>query len=149
MNLFPYQIEGAAFLAARKYALLADEMGLGKSGQAVAACDRGNAKRILVLCPASVRYNWDREFGRFSPRGRPSALLLTGKDPICPDGVTVCSYDLLRVKAVHKLLMAQTWDVLILDEVHYLKSKLAARTRAVFGPTLDGRNGLAGQSAQV
>ena len=149
MNLFPYQTEGVEFLSTRKHALLADAMGLGKSGQAIVACDKVDAQRILVLCPASVRYNWDREFGRFSPKGRPSSILLTGKDAPCMDGVTVCSYDLLRVKSVHKKLMSQTWDVLILDEVHYLKTRTAARTQAVFGPTLDGRNGLSGRSTHV
>ena len=149
MNLFPYQIEGVQFLASRTNAFLADTMGLGKSAQTIVACDAVDAKRILVLCPASVRYNWDREFGRFSDRNRPTGLLFTGKDKPCFEGVTICSYDLLRSKPVHRMLMSQTWDVLILDEVHYLKSKGAGRTQAVFGPTLDGRNGLSGRSSRV
>lgn len=58
---FGYQLEGAAFLAARRRALLCDEMGLGKSGQAVMAARRIGAERVLVLCPAAVVPNWHRE----------------------------------------------------------------------------------------
>lgn len=69
-RLFPYQIEGAAFLASRGRALLADDMGLGKTLQAIAAtswlADNEGVQRVLVLCPASLKHQWAREIEKFT-----------------------------------------------------------------------------------
>lgn len=131
---FPYQIEGAAYVASKQHALLADEMGLGKSCQAVLACDTVGADDILVVCPAAVRINWSREFARFSPMDRDCVVLTTGRDRPAARGVTVISYDLLAAneKLRHELKSRQ-WDVLILDEAHYLKERSAKRTKAIYG----------------
>ena len=92
---YPYQLTGADYLAAHPQAFLADDMGLGKSCQAVVASDILGLDRILVLCPGSVRVNWEREFQKFSPMDRPCRVLLTGEDPVPKTGVVICSYDLL------------------------------------------------------
>ena len=132
MKLFPYQDTGARWLASKDQALLADDMGLGKSAQAVRACDLVGAKNILVICPAAVRFNWAREFERFSPMDRPTCLMLTSRDrPASKSGVVICSYD-LSVGALG-LLKTIPWDVLILDEAHYLKERTTKRTRAAYG----------------
>ncbi|VWC95632.1 helicase domain-containing protein [Burkholderia lata] len=145
---FPYQLVGADFLASKAQALLADVMGLGKSAQAVRAADLIGARDVLVLCPASVRINWLREFTRFSPFDRPAAAVLTGKDGVPTSGVVVCSYDLLATEKVRKALMAVSWDVLVLDEAHYLKERGAKRTKAVYG--YNARTpGLASQARHV
>lgn len=131
MNLYPYQVEGARFLAERNRAYLADDMGLGKSAQAIKACDHVKAGRVLVLCPGSVRANWAREFGRFSDYDREVRVLFSGKDH--PGGdVVVSSYDLAIRKATWSRLMAFAPDVVILDEAHFLKNREAKRTRATF-----------------
>lgn len=130
---YPYQQEGARWLAGREQALLADEMGLGKSAQVILACDMVNANNILVVCPAAVRVNWDREFTRFSPMDRPCNVMLTGKDRPSP-GVNVVSYDLLAsVEKLRNALKATPWDVLVLDEAHYCKERTAKRTKAIYG----------------
>lgn len=131
VELYPFQIRGAEFLAAHHQGFNADDMGLGKSGQGVCASDAVGAKSILVLCPASVRANWEREFERFSPMDRPVGLIYTAKDPIVHPGVTVCSYDLAI--PLYRELMKREWDVLILDEAHFLKERTARRTKAVYG----------------
>lgn len=130
---FPYQETGAAFLSVNPQALLADEMGLGKSAQAIRACDLVGAFQILIVCPAAVRINWDREFGRFSPMDRPSNIMLTGKDKPAR-GVNIVSFDLLATaEKLKKALMAVKWDALIIDEAHYLKERSAKRTKAIYG----------------
>jgi SWI/SNF-related matrix-associated actin-dependent regulator 1 of chromatin subfamily A len=134
-ELFPYQQEGAAWLASKTHALLADEMGLGKSAQAVTAADIIGAERILVCCPASVRINWLREFAKFSTRGLSSTALLTGADTPHTASIVTCSYDLATKSSINSSL--RQWltstkkTVLVLDESHFLKSVDAARSHAV------------------
>lgn len=131
--LFPYQVEGAQWLSTRTQALLADEMGLGKSAQVIRACDLIGANDILIVCPAAVRINWDREFTRFSPMDRPCHVLFTGKDRPRP-GVNVVSFDLIaQNEKLRQALKATRWDVLCIDEAHYLKERSAKRTKALYG----------------
>lgn len=130
-TLFPYQVEGARWLSGMDQALLADEMGLGKSAQAITAADAIGAANILVICPASVRINWEREFARFSTRAREVCVIGSAKDRVPRQGVVICSYDLM-VPLAHEFKSRQ-WDVLILDEAHYLKERTAKRTKAVYG----------------
>lgn len=131
-TLFPYQHEGARWLARMPHALLADEMGVGKSAQAVRGCDLVGAVDILIVCPGAVRINWQREFERFSPMDRPVNLILTGTDRPAA-GVNVISYDLLVNDKIRMALKARKWDVLVLDEAHFLKERSARRTKAIYG----------------
>ena len=133
IEAFPYQHVGARYLAGKTQALLADEMGLGKSCQAIIAADLIGAVNVLVFCPANVRINWSREFVRFSPMDRPCAVILTGRDAIPTSGVVILSYDLAANPAILKQIKARPWCVAVLDEAHYLKSRSAARTKAVYG----------------
>jgi len=127
MNPFHYQTIGADFLASRFRAFLADEMGLGKSKQAVDAACKVGARTIVVVCPASVRPVWHREFQLWW-KGTP------------PD-VFVFSYDELVSSPRRRLeLMKLQIDVLILDEAHYLKNPTAKRTKAVYTTTGIARN---------
>ncbi|OQX08539.1 MAG: helicase, partial [Desulfobulbaceae bacterium A2] len=76
-RLYPYQVEGAAFLAGTGRALLADDMGLGKTLQAIAAAawlrEHEGVRRILVVCPASLKQQWAREIDKFT--GLPSQIV--------------------------------------------------------------------------
>ena len=134
-KLFPYQEIGAKWLASRPHALLADEMGLGKSAQAITACDLVGAKRILVLCPAIGRLNWIEEFQTFSGSENLqsiAAVFTKNERPFIKRGL-VCSYNLMTDKKLLTWILSKNWDVLILDEVHYLKNRKAGRTKAVYG----------------
>lgn len=137
-NLFPYQLEGAQWLSTKRFALLADEMGLGKTVQAISAADTLNAWRILVVCPAVARINWAREFKKWSILDRPVDVILKGLkrsgQKLAPNGSVVCSYDLVSAAyAKEGTLLDGPWDLLILDEAHYLKSPTANRTQAILG----------------
>ncbi len=121
IKLFPYQKEGARFLKKNRFALLADEMGVGKTAQAIEASKKLN--RILVICPAVARVNWQKEFEKFSGR------FATIQAPLHP--ITICSYDhIARHKTKYQV---KKWDVIICDESHFLKSPTASRTKEILG----------------
>lgn len=69
-TLFPYQKEGILFSLFKKGNIIADEMGLGKTLQAITTAilkkDIYNFKRVLVVCPASLKYQWKKEIEKFS-----------------------------------------------------------------------------------
>jgi SWI/SNF-related matrix-associated actin-dependent regulator 1 of chromatin subfamily A len=146
LELRPYQLAGAQWLVPRRHALLADDMGLGKSCQAIHAADLIGAKDILVICPANARVNWEREFERFSPMDRPCSVIFGMKDIVPPSGVVITSFEWASTNA--QKLKAKTWDLLILDEAHYLKEKTAARTKAVYGRSAKFP-GIAGKAART
>jgi SNF2 family DNA or RNA helicase len=68
-NLFPYQEKGVEFCTFKKSAILADEMGLGKSIQAMSVAilkkKYFDFKKTLIICPASVKYQWKKEIEKF------------------------------------------------------------------------------------
>lgn len=127
-RLFPYQLAGAHWLAARTRALLADEMGLGKTCQAIYACDLIQAKTILVLCPAGARDNWVAEFARCSAITRSQTVLWTRASGPAAD-LTICSYDYVATSDANSPCYAKRWEVVIFDEAQYLKNRTAKRTR--------------------
>lgn len=131
LKLFDYQREGAEWLKTKKGGLLAYDMGLGKSATAITASDELNAEKILIICPAIVRSNWVNEFNKFSKNNKAVVAYKT-KDI---GNVIVTSYDFACSKV--KELSKVSWDVLIIDESHYLKNPTAKRTKAIIG-----KNGL-------
>lgn len=135
MQLHPYQQAGVEFLAGRKTALLADSPGLGKTIQAIRACDKAIVLKVLIICPASVVENWKREIAMFR-EGDWSAY--------------VTSFDKARGIDHHKIILAQWWDVIIIDEAHFLKEISTKRTRAIYGKnaTMD-KSALAAKAGQV
>ena len=72
VNLYPYQAEGALFAARAGRCLIGDEMGLGKTIQAIAAAElfarHFGVRRVLVVCPTSLKHQWKNEFARFAER---------------------------------------------------------------------------------
>ena len=128
-DLFPYQQEGARWLAPKRFALLADEMGLGKSAQAITAARIINATEVCIVCPASVRVNWRREWMKFWPGSRPPVPVLRPSD-LQATGSCVVSYDFLR-QHFHRL--QRLWDLVIADEIHLAKSVDSGRTNALLG----------------
>jgi len=140
-SLYPYQQEGVKALLSilkredgHRGALLADPPGAGKTAQATHVALGLDAKRILVLCPASLRENWRRELERWSEDRYQGVVLESMKD-IENGGlgsdVVVCSYALAARGAVLEELRRGGWDLLICDESHGLKSASSQCSRAV------------------
>ena len=128
-GLFPHQVEGLAFLLGRRRAILADDMGLGKTRQSIVAMREAAPEGPwLVVCPASVKRNWQREI--HAAIGNDAAVTVVG-DAAVPDaafrGWVVINYDLLK-KHIDALL-ALPWAGLIFDEAHYLKNHTSQRSK--------------------
>lgn len=137
-KLYPYQVDGVAFLASRGRALLADEMGLGKTAQAIAAMAhlvrRGEVRRTLIVCPASLKHQWLREIHEFSGLGPEDVVVVSGSRETRQAAyaeappVLVTSYELARADESELADLAP--DLLILDEAQRVKN-WRTRTAAV------------------
>lgn len=147
MELWPHQKDGVDFLAARRTAYLNWEPRVGKTATAIRAADKSQCRRILVLCPAVAKENWRRDFTRWQNITRPVSVIhgLTGTIPKgeLDQHVVIVNYDLISRKdsLIRGALLRSKFDLLILDECHYLKG-LTLRTRAVFGKKFDGAGAL-------
>jgi len=145
-----YQAAGCRWIANKlsepdnKAVLLCDDPGLGKTVQALSAAHALNARRILTVCPAGARLVWEREILKWFPSWHHRIMLIDSmsraRDTValdCPELFVLLSYDALSRSAGSNqpwslVLSRSRWDLLILDEAHYLKN-LSLRTRAVYG----------------
>ena len=135
-ELSPFQIAGVDYCLEREHALIGDQPGLGKTMQSIAISNEIQAERTLVLCPANIRLQWCERIREWSTLRWPYTVypILHGRRGVHPTAEwTVVSYDLARTAPIWKALEKGSYDHLILDEAHYLKSNDAARTRSVFG----------------
>ncbi len=128
-TLRPFQRAGVEYAVAAKRCLIADDMGLGKTVQALATFQHENAFPALVICPASVKINWQREAQKWLP-GKLVAVL-NGKDVTADDlagvDVVVANYDILRKH--EGVLLEMPWQAVAFDEFHYAKNPKAQRSQ--------------------
>lgn len=131
----PYQKAGIAYAAKRTNVLIADEMGLGKTIQALGVINfHTDIRRVLVVCPSSVKLNWVREAQKWLTRDFGCSTFESHEDFVVPpDSLVVVSYDKCKQVLSHDALMAQDWDLLICDEAHYIKTAKSQRTIAILG----------------
>ena len=126
----PYQRAGILYASARPCTLLADEMGLGKTIQAVGVANADAAvRRVLIICPASLRLNWQREWEKWDTKGL--SVGIADSQGLPESDVVIVNYDITWKLAA--ALRGREWDMLIMDEGHYLKNPKAQRTVAVLG----------------
>jgi SWI/SNF-related matrix-associated actin-dependent regulator 1 of chromatin subfamily A len=149
LEYLPYQLAGVQYAASREEGcLIADEMGCGKSIEAlgyVNACP--SIRSVLIVCPASLRINWEREAKKWlvnRTANRFELNMTTGVVEVVERAdqvptveqfpnvgdVTIVNYNVLG--KVVKAFPSRRWDLLILDEGHYAKNPKAARTKLVF-----------------
>ena len=132
--LLPYQKVGVLEMSQhRGRVLLADGMGLGKTIQALAFWRFNQLGKTIIICPKTLILNWRKE-------------ILEGLEGIDPDDIVpildskqnvawdktfyIINYDVLG-KWLEQFKAAQ-FDLLILDEAHYIKNSQARRTKQVF-----------------
>jgi SNF2 family DNA or RNA helicase len=115
--------------------ILADDMGLGKSTSAVIASLESGVKKILIVCPASLKINWKREIENYTDR---RVFIVEGRKWGSTFDYYIINYDI--IKNYHttensedsedfKLLVNEKFDLAIVDEAHYISNTTANRTR--------------------
>lgn len=109
--------------------LLALDMGLGKSIIALSMIQELD-KKALVICPASLKYNWLAEIEKFWPEKKP--YICSGQKPprtvFTKFDIFICNYEILQYW--WKYFVSCGVKILVADESHFLKEKSAKRTKA-------------------
>jgi hypothetical protein len=141
--LLPYQREGVLHLAFGERALLADEMGLGKTVQGIAACillaKLKNVERVLVVCPASLKAEWEEQIARFCDRSTRLVFGAKGHRDAAyrdPAFFTIVNYEQVLIDAdeINTVLKP---DIIVLDEAQRIKNwqtKTARRVKSLRSP---------------
>lgn len=135
----PHQIPAIEKLLTNDEYILADVMGLGKTCSAIIAAIEGGYKKILVLCPASLKLNWKREIACYQSE---SDISIVDTNNFTAAKWTIINYDILRYHhhlptkdAKEELPVSpidfNKYDLVIADECHKLKSIKSQRTKIV------------------
>ncbi len=135
-ELWDFQKADLDYALRRRNTLLGDQPGLGKTPTAIVFANEIKAQRVLVVCPANIRLQWAKRIKEWTTMKWPYTIypILKGAHGAHPTANwTVVSYDLARTEGIGRALAKQNFDLLILDEAHYLKTIDTGRTRAIFG----------------
>jgi superfamily II DNA or RNA helicase len=138
--LYPYQAEGALFAVGAGRALIGDDMGLGKTIQAIAATEilarHFGVSKVLVICPTSLKYQWQSEITRFSGRqGENAARVINGgraqrqKDYALDDFCKITNYE--KLKPDLGMIAAWAPELVIVDEAQRVKNWNTIAARAL------------------
>lgn len=143
--LRPFQNEGVAFIDSNKgNALVADEQGLGKTIETIAWLHlHPECRPAIVVCPSFLKLNWERECHAWLTN--PKTVILKGTKPYSFKGdIIIINYDIIF--DWYKELRKRNPQILIMDEVQYIKSDKAKRTKAVkmFAKSIPNKLGLSG-----
>lgn len=124
-ELMPFQRAGVAYALRAKRTFIADEMGLGKTVQAIATLHASDAFPALIICPASLKLNWQREIRKWIPNVTTEILSGTKSRTTTAD-VRIINYDILHAWAESFTDLKG----LVLDESHYIKNATTRRAKA-------------------
>jgi len=128
-----HQKEAIQKLVENKKFILADDMGLGKTTSTIIAALETGAKKIMIICPATLKINWKREIENYTDR---SIFIAEGKQFSSDSDFVIINYDIIKNfhdaknKEESKILMSK-FDLVIIDEAHYIKNAQAQRTKLI------------------
>jgi SWI/SNF-related matrix-associated actin-dependent regulator 1 of chromatin subfamily A len=127
-ELAPFQWAGVRYALDARRTFIADEQGLGKTVEALAAIEADDAFPAIVVCPASLKLNWEREATRWLPHR--AVTVIDGRVAVPPTGeITIINYEIV---AAHREALGRLRPrALVVDESHYVKNPQAKRTKAV------------------
>ena len=130
-----HQKEAIEKLVGSKRFILADDMGLGKTTSTIIAALETGSKKILIVCPASLKINWQREIENYSDR---TVFIAEGKKFSTDSDFVIVNYDILKnfhdtdpKKKDESLLSQSNFDLVILDEAHMISNVQAQRTKLI------------------
>jgi SWI/SNF-related matrix-associated actin-dependent regulator 1 of chromatin subfamily A len=128
-----HQKEAIEKLAGSKRFILADDMGLGKTTSTIIAALESGAKKVLIICPASLKINWSREIENYTDK---SIYICEGKNFSSDHDFVIVNYDI--IKNFHDIKDKETsqiinskFDLVVIDEAHYIKNSQAQRTKLI------------------
>ena len=119
--------------------ILSDDMGLGKTTSAVLAAMISESKKILIICPSSLKLNWKKEIENYDS----GISIVSGKKWDSNEKWTIINYDILKNfhslptknKSVSKRekseILDSKFDLIIIDEAHAIKNTSSKRTKLV------------------
>lgn len=135
-ELWNFQKASVEYALHRTHTLVADQPGLGKTPIAIAYANEIRAKRVLCIVPANIRGQWERRIRQWTTMRWPYHIypIFFGRHGVHPDANwTIVSYDLARSPGIGAALAKGLYDLIIIDEGHYLKTSDSKRTHAIFG----------------
>lgn len=133
-----YQCEGVAYMINHGNCINGDDCGLGKTAQTILTIELLGAFPALIISPASVKYNWKKEWGKWNPERSVGVVERKKKKPdtsVWECDVVVINYDILgernmeKPTAKFKELLKRLWVSCAIDEIHFLKNEKALRTK--------------------
>lgn len=127
-ELRPFQRAGVDYALWARRTFIADEQGLGKTVEALATIEADDAYPAVVVCPASLKLNWQREIEHWLPHRSVTVVSGTSGTHESAD-IVVLNYEI--VHAHRARLGLRVPKALVLDESHYIKNPRAKRTQAV------------------
>jgi SWI/SNF-related matrix-associated actin-dependent regulator 1 of chromatin subfamily A len=118
--------------------ILADDMGLGKTTSTVIASLESGAKKTLIICPASLKINWEREIRNYTDK---TVYICEGKKFEDADYI-ITNYDILKnfhdpKDKENSILLKSKFDLVVIDEAHYVSNAQAQRTKIIMDLTKD------------
>jgi SWI/SNF-related matrix-associated actin-dependent regulator 1 of chromatin subfamily A len=128
-----HQKEAIEKLVGSRRFILADDMGLGKTTSTIIAALETGAKKILIICPASLKINWQREIQNYTER---SVFISEGKKYSTESDFVIVNYDILKnfhdpKEKENSLLLKSQFELVILDEAHMVSNAQAQRTKII------------------
>ena len=128
-----HQKEAIEKLVSTRRFILADDMGLGKTTSTIIAALETGAKKILIVCPASLKINWEREIANYSDR---TCYIAEGKKFSTESDFVIVNYDILKnfhnkEDKDNSLLLQSKFELVILDEAHMVSNAQAQRTKLI------------------